>query len=540
MRRTSVIAFAWLGMLVAACTPSQDRSNAAKFSGEYSRGEAGVLRISQRNEPGDLDPALAAIPDDYFVIRALSEGLLSPSSDGKGVVAAAADHWTVSSDGLTYYFHIRKDARWSDGTAVTAGDFIASFRRALDPSTPAPKVNLFFPVRGARRYNEGKERDFSKVGFVEANPSLLQITLEQPLPEFLSYVASGPWIPVYIPCVSAHGKAWTRPENFVGNGPFVLVEWQPHKQIVVKRKAEYWDAQNVWLKEIRFIGFDNGEAEERAFRAGQLDVTMSVPPIKLAGYQAEDGSPLRKAPLQETRYLSFNTRKPPLDDARVRRALAAAIDRTAITNKVLQGGQPPATRFVPEGLAHSGNVQALEESVSQAKRDLAAAGYPEGRGFPVLELSGWTNLPVLEALQAMWKKNLGIEVSIATRDAKVHVAFLQEARYDIAFVTAIPDAADGMLLLDEYRPGAPGNYAHWEDAVYTANLDRAQRSSDPKIRAEFLVAAENRLLSQAPVTPLYFNTRNYLVRPEVRGWSEDGLWNRFYKNVVVDAPQGQR
>lgn len=507
---------------------------------ERSACEPGILRISQRNEPGDLDPALAAIPDDYFVIRALSEGLVSPSPDGKGVVAAAADHWTLSSDGLTFHFHIRADARWTSGAPVTAGDFVASFKRALDPTTPAPKVELFFPVRGARRYNEGKESDFSKVGFAELSPSLLQITLERPLPEFLAYAASGPWIPVNIPCVAAHGKAWTRPGNFVGNGPFVLTEWQPHKQIVVARRNDYWDSKNVWLREIRFLGFDNGEAEERAFRAGQLEITMSVPPTKLAGYLAEERGLLRQAPLQETRYLSFNTRRSPLNDARVRRALSKAIDRPAITEKVLHGGQQPAARFLPGELAPANARQEASDNAVEARASLAEAGYPEGKGFPVLELSGWTNTPVLEAIQAMWRKNLGIEVTIATRDAKVHVAALQEGRYDIGFVTAIPDAADAMLLLAEYRPGAAGNYAHWSDATYEDLLNRAERTAKPETRAQLLLAAENRMLEESPLAPLYFNTRNYLVRPEVQGWSEDGLWNRFYKNVSVVPLPGKR
>lgn len=536
--RFPAAALALLALLLSACAPGKNNGSAEKGA-ERQGSEAAVLRISQRNEPGDLDPALAAIPDDYFVIRALSEGLVSPAPDGSGVVAAAADHWTVSEDGRSYYFHLRGDARWSDGSPVTADDFIASFKRALEPSTPAPKVHLFFPVKGARRYHEGKERDFSKVGFSSPSPNLLRVTLERPLPEFLAYAASGPWIPVNIPCVVTHGKAWTRPENYVGNGPFSLVEWQPHKRIVVKRKDAYWDARNVWLKEIRLLAFDNGEAEERAFRAGQIDVTMSVPPTKLAGYQTEEGGVLRRAPLQETRYLSFNTQKAPLNDPRVRRALALSVDRNAIAEKVLHGGQPAARRFLPAGLAPAGQVLEMAENIEAAKGLLAAAGYPEGKGFPLLELSGWTNVPVLEAVQAMWRKNLGIEVSLATRDAKVHIAALQEGRYDIAFVTAIPDAADGLLQLADFRPGAPANYAHWSDETYATLLDRAENATAPQERNGFLLAAENRLLDQAPLAPLYFNTRNYLVRPEVQGWNEDGLWNRFYKKVSVETTRSQ-
>ncbi len=494
-----------------------------------------VLRVSQMNEPDDLDPALAAIPDDGFIIRALSEGLVSPSPDGHSVVPAAAEHWVISEDGLTYTFHLRKGAQWSDGSPVVSSDFLSSYRRLLTPSTAAPKAHLFYPVKGARAFHNGSESDFSTVGFAAPDPLRLVIQLRRATPRFLMYVASAAWIPVNPRCVEARGKDWTKPGNFVGNGPYLLTEWQAHRRIVVKRRPGYWDTEHVRLESIQFLSFDNKESEERAFRAGQLDVTMSVPTSKLEVYANASPSVLQQAPLQEIRYLSFNTLRPPLNDPRVRRALALAINREALTSRVLQGGQTAAKRFLPPLLSPRGTLQGVATDATASRQELAAAGFPGGKNFPRLELSGWTNIPVLEALQEMWKKVLGIEVVIATRDAKVHVAALREGKYDIGLITAIPDAADPFLLLADYVPNAAGNYPHWKSETYERSLEAASLALDAGERDQWLIAAESVLLREAPLTPLYINTRSYLVRPEVKDWQEDGLWNRFYKGVRIEA-----
>jgi oligopeptide transport system substrate-binding protein len=490
-----------------------------------------VLRLSQRNEPGDLDPATATIPDEFFVIRALSEGLVSPAPDGGAPRPAAAERWAISPDGLTYTFHLRPDARWSNGEPVTAQDFVDSYRRLLTPATAATKASLFFLVKNAEAFYRGTLADFAAVGLRARDAFTLDVTLTQPAPQFLAYAASGPWIPVNPRTVARFGPDWTRPGHFVGNGPFTLVEWRPHQRIVVRRRADYWDAAHVLLAEVQFLAFDNGDAEERAFRAGQIDVTMAVPIAKLATYAREEPAVLRRVPLHETRYLTLNTRRPPLDDVRVRRALALALDRDALVDHVLLGGQTPARHFVPEGLGGFASRTALRGDAAEARRLLVAAGFPGGAGFPRLELTGWDKTPVLEAVQAMWKKELGIEVAIVTRDASVHVTALQEGRYALGFIAAIPDVADAADLLADFATGAPRNFPQWSDARYDALLAEAARTGDAMKRLALLAAAEARLTEECPVVPLYFNAKNFLLRPDVGGWQEDALWTRFYKNV---------
>ncbi|HND62785.1 MAG TPA: peptide ABC transporter substrate-binding protein, partial [Opitutaceae bacterium] len=316
---------------------------------EADRGGA-MLRISQRNEPTDLDPALATLPDDFFILRALSEGLVAPDPAGGTPVPAAAESWTVSADGRTYTFHLRPDGRWSDGEPVTADDFVASYRRLLTPATAAPKTALFDLVRGARDFAAGVTSDFDTVGFKATDPQTLVVTLERPAPRFLHYAASGPWLPANPRAVARFGRTWTRAGNFVGNGPFTLVEWSPHQRIVVRKNPAYHDAARVLLDGIQFVAFDNGDAEERAFRSGQVDVTMAVPFSKLDAYQRDQPDEVHRAPLAETRYLAFNTTKAPLNDVRVRRALSLALDRTRLVERVVRGGQEAAERMVPPAL----------------------------------------------------------------------------------------------------------------------------------------------------------------------------------------------
>lgn len=523
--RAALGACCWLGgLLFTGCAP---RSAAPADA---------VLRIAQRNEPADLDPARATLPDEFFIIRALSEGLVTPAPDGGTPLPAAAKRWEISDDGLTWTFHLRQDATWSNGEPVTARDFVASYRRVLTPATAAPKAALFFLVRGAQDFYRGHTDDFGSVGFHAANDHTLIVTLAQPAPHFLAYAASGPWIPVHAATVERHGRQWTRPENFVGNGPFVLKEWRPKQRIAVQRRADYWDATAVKLDGIHFLAFDHGDAEERAFRAGQIDVTMAVPQSKIAAYAAESSPRLRQVPLHETRYLAINTQRGPLTDARVRQALSLALDRSALVNHVLQGSQTVARHYVPEGLGGFHSAVALTENIGEAQALLASAGFPGGAGFPVLELTGWTQTPVLEAVQAMWKQNLGIQVNIALREARVHQAALNTGDYDIGFMTAIPDVADPANLLDDFRTGASGNYAQWSDPTLDELLDTAAAEPDADGRLQRLAAAEARMLAKAPLAPLYFNRQTFLVAPRVRGWQADALWTRFYKDVTIAEP----
>ncbi len=339
-----------------------------------------VLRLSQRNEPADLDPATATLPDEFFIIRALAEGLVTAGPDGRTPQPAVASRWEISPDALTYTFHLRPEARWSNGDRVTSGDFIDSYRRILTPATAAPKAPLFFPVKNARAFAAGTLTDFSSVGFTAPDPRKLVVTLEHPTPAFPPLRRQRP-LAARSPGHrrEARPRRGPSPRITSATGPFTLAEWRQQQRIIVKKNPAYRAAAAVRLDEIQFLRFDSGDTEERAYRAGQVDVTMSVPVSKLETYTRDRPAEIFQTPLAETRYLTFNTRRPPLDDPRVRRALSLAIDREKITALVLRGGQLPTTHLPPAvfpGGARS--PSGLSESHAPSLHSLAPRPRPRG------------------------------------------------------------------------------------------------------------------------------------------------------------------
>lgn len=496
------------------------------------------LRISQRNEPATLDPQLATLPDEFFVLRALSEGLVVPNPKEGPPLPGVAESWTTSSDGLRWTFTLRADARWSNGDPLTAADFVYSIRRALTPTLGAAKAELFHVLKNAAAFHRGELVDFSAVGCAAPDARTLVLELAQPAPHLLALLASGPWLPVHRATIEAHGGiaardgTWTRPGNFVGNGPFVLREWRKDQHLLVTPNPHYHSAARVRVPGIRFQIYDNGDTEERAFRAGQVDVTMAVPAAKLESYVPPV---LRRVPLHETRYLAVNTTRPPLNDARVRRALALAVDRDALVTSVLRGGQKPALNFLPPGLGGYTGTPRLAHDPVRARALLAEAGFPDGKDFPRLEVAAWGVSPtVLEAVQQMWRRELGIETALVQREGRVHMASVIAGDFTLALMPAIPDYDDPAALSGELTTGVPGNFARWSDARFDGLVTQALRTTDPVGRTELYREAEDLLLAELPVIPLYFNTQNYLVAPRVRGWRQDALWNRTYLDVTLE------
>ncbi len=496
-----------------------------------------VLRLSQRNEPASLDPATTTLSDEFGLLRALLEGLLVPGPAGEPPRPGAATRFEVSPDGRTYVFHLRPEGRWSDGAPVNAADFVAAYERALRPATASPKAAAFHAVVGARAYGTGQLADFGAVGFRALDSRRLEIRLEQPNPRFPYHVASGPWLPVRADVVARHGRRWTEPGHFVGNGPFLLAAWRPDQRVVVRRNPAWHGVAGVALDEIQFLRFDSGDAEERAYRAGQVEATMAVPGGRLSAWERERPAELRRATMFETRYLAFNTRRPALT-AGVRRALALALDRERLAATVLQGSHRAADRFLPPGLAPAAAPAGgtVRFDPAAAREELAQAGFPGGRGLPPLELSGWTQTPVLEAIQQLWRRELGVETTIAVREARVHLDALRQGAFDLAFITAIPDAGDPLALLEDFGPGQPLNYPGWNDPAYGQLLAAAAATANPAERDARLAAAEGALLAACPLTPLYFNTKIWLLSPRVQGWEEDGLWGRTYDRLRLLPP----
>jgi oligopeptide transport system substrate-binding protein len=481
-----------------------------------------------------LDPQLAVQTSAYSVLSALLEGLTAEDPVDLHPVPGAAASWDVSGDGLTYTFHLR-EAKWSDGTAVTSDDFAGSWRRMLSPGFAASRASQLFILRGAEAFNRGAA-GFGTVGVAAPDLRTLVVTLAHPAPWFPSVLSSPPWLPVPLAAISKigppddRGTSWAVPGRWVGNGPFVLVSWRRGQEIVVARSPTYWDAANVRLAGIHFHAIDSIDAEERAFRSGQLHLTETLPATKIDSYRRDSPALLRIDPLLGTYFIRVNVRRPALAGALLRRQLSGAVDRGEIVRKILRGGQAPAFTFTPPGLG--GAIAALDEALAKEgvpARSLGAAP----AGLTLLYNTSEAHREVAEALQEMWRRTLGIQVNLINEELKGVEEARSTGNYDLLLSSWIADYEDPSAFLDILQSGNGDNFTGWSDPAYDALVSRADRMADPDARAVLYGQAERILAEQAPVIPLYHYTHVYLLRPEVKGWHPTLLDHHPYKAVSL-------
>jgi oligopeptide transport system substrate-binding protein len=501
-----------------------------------------ILHRGIGHDLADLDPHLATQASDYNVLSALFEGLVAEDPVDLHPVPGVAESWTVSTDGQTYTFTLRANARWSNGDPVTAQDFIASWRRMLTPSLGADNANLLYVIQGAEAFSKG-HAGFAQVGLVAPDARTLRVTLEHPTPYFLSLLNHTAWFPVHLATLARHGSTtqrgnpWARPGRLVGNGPFNLTSWRIGQEIVVGKSPTYWDAAHVRLAAVHFHAIDSVDAEERAFRAGQLHLTESLPPGKIDAYRRDAPGLLRIDPLLGTYFYRLNTRRPFLSDSRIRRALALAVDREAIVGNILRGGQLPAHAFTPPGTAGYTPTAGIASDCNEARRLLAEAGYPGGKGLPAFELlfnSSETHRAVAEAIQEMWRRELGLAIQLSNQELKSTLDARRAGNFQILRSVWTADYADPSSFLDIWATASGNNYTGWSSPAYDALLFTAARTADATARNRIFQQAEALLLDDAPCIPIYHYTHVFLIQPSVRGWSPTLLDHHPYKHVWLE------
>jgi oligopeptide transport system substrate-binding protein len=529
--------------LLAACSPSDPaRSSASGRDGEK------ILRFGNGTEPQDLDPHVVTGVPEHHIITALFEGLVTQAPDGGGVAPGVAERWETSEDGLTWTFHLRADARWSNGEAVTAQDFLRSFRRILTPSLAAEYAYKLHHVVGAEEFNKGELADFAATGFSAPDERTLVLRLKHRVPYLLEALKHYSWFPVHLPTLERHGHvdrkggAWTRPGNLVGNGPFLLESWRPNQAIIVRRSPTYWDAASVRLDAISFQAIDSTQTEERMFRSGQLHVTNSIPPDQIDAYRRERPEALRIDPYYGTYFYRVNTARPPLDDVRVRRALALAIDRRALIDAVLRAGQEPALHFTPPYAGFTPGDTLRAPDLAEARRLLAEAGYPEGRGLRRIEILYNTmesHKRIAEVIQQMWKTGLGVDASLRNEEWKVYLDSTDNLRYDLARAGWIGDYPDPHGFLDLWVTGGGNNDTGYANPDYDRLLASALAAPDETARMAIYRELDSIITRDVPVIPLYFYKRVYLLDPRVQNWAPTLLDHRAWKHIDL-APSAAR
>jgi oligopeptide transport system substrate-binding protein len=505
-----------------------------------------VLHIGNGTEPQDLDPDIVTGVQEYHIIMSLLEGLVTEDPVDLHPVPGVAETWDISPDRKVYTFHLRANAKWSNGDPVTARDFLETYKRILSPSLASEYSYMHFVVKNAQPYNEGKITDFNQVGYKVIDDHTLQITLDNSTPYFLSLLTHQSWYPVHIPTVAKYGDVyqrgnkWTRPGHFVGNGAFVLAKWVVNDVIEVRKSPTYWDRDRVKLNAIRFYPIESDDTEERAFRAGQLHVTETVPLSKIDYYKAQHPDLIDTGPYLGIYFYRVNVTKPPLNDKRVRQALAMALDRESIVKDITKGGQLPAYNFVPPGTAGFTSHAEIKENLTEAKRLLAEAGYPNGKGMPPVEILYNTlesHRTIAEAIQQMWKTKLGVDARLVNEEWKVYLDAQRSLDYQVCRAAWIGDYVDPNSFMDMWLTGGGNNETGWSNPDYDHLIAEAARTTDPQQRLQVFEKAEGILMTDMPEIPIYFYTRLFLKRPEVKGWYPTLLDNHPYKYVYLEAPE---
>jgi len=506
--------------------------------------EAGIrtqtLLVGNGGEPGSLDPHVSVMQYERCILMALFEGLTAVDEQTTRPVPAVAERWDVSPDGLVYTFHLRSSARWSNGDPVTAADFAFAFQRILNPEFGAPYANMLHPIKNAEAFNRGKIRDFSAVGVAAVDEHTLRITLEHPAPYLPALAAY--WFPLHRPTLEKHRAVdsqtapWARPGTFVSNGPFTLTEWRADVHVVVQKNPRYWDAQRNRLERIVFSPTETSVGELN-FRAGQTHVTAGLPTAKIAVYREREPARLRLDPVLTTCFLRFNVTKAPFDNQKVRRALALAIDRTGIVRAVFADSRRPAEHLTSPDIGGYTARARIPTDFAAARRLLAEAGFPAGRGLPVVNIlvpNDTERVRSAEVIQETWRRELGVGSTIATKEWKVHAQNQQTLDYSVAIWDWVADFADPATFLEMFLGKGGQNRTGWANPEYERLIAEASRTPDPARRFEFFQQAEALLLEEAPIAPVYFDTYAYLIHPAVKGWVPAPLVTRRYQYVWLE------
>ncbi|MBL8860948.1 MAG: peptide ABC transporter substrate-binding protein, partial [Planctomycetes bacterium] len=525
-------------LLVAAAVLGLSRSGLERADAAFCNGA----------EPSSLDPHQISGVPEIRLVRALYEGLVVRDPRTAAPIPGLAESWTTSGDGLTWTFRIRAGSRWTDGAEVTADDFACSWQRLLDPRTGSQYADLLHVVRGAREWasavgdDGAPARPFAEsVAITAPDARTLVVGLEHPVDHFLEIAVAAPLVPVSRRALEAARARWPstwqvewlKPGQLVTNGPFRLVERRINDRIRLAKHPGYWDADEVALRTLDVLASEQLGTNLNFYLAGEVAYLDEVPASAIPRLRGRED--FRPAPYLATSFLRVNVTRPPLDDVRVRRALALTIDRAALTAQVTRGGETPSWSLVPPilsgwqgaSIATSGDPARDHE---EARRLLSEAGFGPGRPlrFELHFASQATNKDVCEVVAEGWRRALPVEARLVTQEWKTYLATQRRLEYDVSRSSWVADFADAANFLEVFAPGAPNSRTGWSDARYAALLERARRAREPE-RGRILREAEALLLSALPVIPLYTFAVTSLVDPRLGGFHANALDEHFPK-----------
>jgi len=487
----------------------------------------GNLRIASMGEPASLDPHKVSGVWESAVIGEMFVGLTAENIKAEPIPGVAKS-WTISEDGKTYTFKLRK-SNWSDGTPFTANDFVFSMRRILLPETAAEYASLLYIIKGAEAVNTGKAKPETLA--VKALDDLtLEIQLTGPAPYFLELLTHYTAYPVPRHVLEKYGKLWTKPGNMVVNGPYTLVDWVPNTDIKLTKNPKFWDAADVSIDNITFYTQEDRTAVQKRFRAGEIDIALDFSSDQINWLRKNLPKETRIAPYMGVYYYPINTTKKPFTDLRVRKALAMAINREAIVDKVLKTGEIAAYSFVPPGMANYDKGAEVDwknipypERIKQAKELLKEAGFSPNHPleFTLRYNTSENHKRIAVAVASMWKQ-IGVKAELFNSEVKVHYADLKQGDFQVARAAWVADYNDAQnfLYLLETRTGA-NNYGRYSNANFDKLMLEAEVTADLKKRSELMRQAEAQAMADLPIIPIYHYVSKSLVSQKVKGFIDN-------------------
>ena len=519
MNTLRIVALLFLLSLAAGCG-----------SGDESAQAANTLQRGIPTDPESLDQHKARSTQAADVLRDLGEGLVSYSASGE-LVPGAAESWDMSEDGLTYTFHLRADARWSNGEPVVAAHFVAGMERLIDPDTAAFYAAFLSDVESTSA----------------ADDLTLVITLERPTPYLLGLLTHPAAFPIHPGSLAEHGDAFARPGNLVSNGAYQLEAWIPGSIISLSRNEHYWNNAATAIDKVNYHIVVQDSAELNRYRAGELHITSTVPTDSFAQVRQEYGDQLNVADYVGVYYYGYNLTKPPFkDNPELRQALSMALDREQLAEKVVGRGEVPAYSWVPPSISNYEPARMSFAELDKTERETLArrlykeAGYGDENPLQV-EIRYNTSdahKRIAVAVQSMWREALGVEATLVNEENKVLLANMREAEVTQVFRSSwIGDYDDAHTFLSVLRGDAASNMPRYSSDEYDALLERAAMQPDLEQRRLYLEEAERVMLADHPAIPIYFYVSKHLVHPDIEGWGDNVLDYHYSQHLSFKAAE---
>lgn len=500
-----------------------------------------VLRRGNGTEPESLDPHKARSIQAADVLRDIGEGLVGYSSTGE-LIPAAAEKWEISDDGRQYDFWLRPEARWSNGETVTAEQFVYSFRRLADPATAAFYIQSLADIANAADIIAGIKPPES-LGVDAPEDFRLRIRLTNATPYFLSLLTHPSTFPVHPGSIEQYGDAFAKAGNLLSNGAYKLDAWEPGSVIRLSRNENYWNNAGTAIDKVLHYVTPEPQVELNRYRAGELDMTSTVPPEAFAAIRKERPDELRVAPYLGVYYYGLNlTREPFKDNPKLRQALSMAIDREVLTEKITRRGEAPAYSWVPPGVANYEAIRAPyadmsnDERIAAARRLYKESGYTEDNPLEV-EIrynTSETHQRIALTIQSMWREALGVEATLINEEFQVLLSNISAKQVTQVFRSAWNgDYNDAHTFLQIFLSGNPSNMTGYSSKDFDSLMQRAAEQTDLLRRRWYLEEAERLLLADNPVIPLYFYVSKHLVSPRIGGWGDNVLDYHYSQHLSI-------